>query len=62
MALKQLEELMVADPTVGSPEDRELVELARRINKYERDHIRIPKPTADEIHLFQRESLKKTLL
>ncbi|TAE77794.1 MAG: hypothetical protein EAZ84_03400 [Verrucomicrobia bacterium] len=53
--MERLEELMIADPTIGSGDDQELEELALKIESYEREHIRIPKPTAEEMRLFRSE-------
>ena len=38
---------MVSDPAIGSVEEQELVELAQRIDLYERENIDIPKQTAE---------------
>jgi antitoxin component HigA of HigAB toxin-antitoxin module len=54
-ALSRLEELMVSDPAIGSVEEQELVELAERIDRYERENIDIPKPTDEEMNLFRME-------
>lgn len=58
-ALERLEELMVADPPVGSLQDRELEELALEIDKYEREHVQVPKPTAEEKRLFWIEQAQQ---
>ena len=46
---------MVSDPAIGSVEEQELVELAERIDRYERENIDIPKPTDEEMNLFRME-------
>lgn len=46
---------MISDPAIGSVEEQELVELVQRIDEYERENINIPKPTAEEMHLFRME-------
>jgi antitoxin component HigA of HigAB toxin-antitoxin module len=58
-ALERLEELMVADPPFGSSEDIELGELALKIDTFEREHIKIPKPTAEEKHLVWIEQAQQ---
>jgi antitoxin component HigA of HigAB toxin-antitoxin module len=58
-ALERLEELMIADPPPGSSEDRELGELALKIESHERERIQIPKPTAEEKRLFWIEQAQR---
>lgn len=54
-ALKRLEELMLAYPAQGSRDDRKLDSLATLIERYERETIFIPKPSASEILQFRME-------
>lgn len=54
-ALKRLEELMLADPASGTPEDEELELLAFLIEGYEKRTIKIPAATPAEAIRFRME-------
>jgi hypothetical protein len=55
LALANLEKIMLADPPVGSTEEKTLAELASAIERYEKVHVSIPRPTTAEIARFREE-------
>jgi HTH-type transcriptional regulator/antitoxin HigA len=55
VALKRLEMLILADPAPGSPEDEELNCLAKLIALFEKETIRIPRPSELELLRFRME-------
>jgi antitoxin component HigA of HigAB toxin-antitoxin module len=54
-ALERLERLMLSEPLPGSLAEEDLVNLAKEIERYEKDHVSISHPTAEELRQFKEE-------
>lgn len=54
-ALEQLARRMLSDPELGSLTEAELVSLANAIERYEKVHLFIPRPTPAEARQFREE-------
>lgn len=46
---------MLSEPLPGSLAEEDLVHLAKEIERYEKVHVSIPHPTAEELRRFREE-------